>query len=163
MSTEHVERTFALIKPDGVQRGLVGEILKRFENVGLKIVGLKMIWIDSDFAKKHYEEHVDKPFYPGLEAMITEGPVVAMVLDGVHAVEQVRKMVGGTEPKNAPPGTIRGDYCHVSYAHADKKGVAVKNIIHASGNKKEAQNEIELWFNNEEIHTYELVHEKHTL
>ena len=163
MSTNHVERTFVLVKPDGVQRALVGEIIKRFENVGLKIVGMKMRWVDGDFAKKHYKEHVGKPFYAGLESMITEGPVIAMVLDGVHAVEQVRKMVGGTEPKTAPPGTIRGDFCHVSYAHADKKGVAVKNIIHASGNVKEAKEEIELWFDNHEIHTYETVHEKHTL
>lgn len=163
MSTEHVERTFALIKPDGVQRALVGEIISRFEKVGLKIVGMKMLWIDEEFAKNHYKEHVGKPFYPGLEAMITEGPVVAMVLEGVHAVELVRKIVGGTEPRSALPGTIRGDYSHVSYAHADSKGVAVKNIIHASGKKAEAKSEIELWFNDEELHSYETVHEKHTL
>lgn len=163
MSTEHIERTFALIKPDGVQRALVGEMISRFEKVGLKIVGMKMIWVDEEFSRQHYKEHVDKPFYPGLEAMITEGPVVAMVLEGVHAVEQVRKMVGGTEPRSAPPGTIRGDYSHFSFPHADSKGVAVKNLIHASGNKTEAKAEIDLWFEEKELHSYETVHEKHTI
>ncbi len=163
VSSEHVERTFALIKPDGVQRALVGEIIKRFEAVGLKIVAMKMKWIDEEFSRKHYKEHVEKPFYPGLEAMITEGPVVAFVLEGVHAVDQVRKMVGGTEPKSALPGTIRGDFSHTSYAHSDKKGVAVKNIIHASGKKNEADAEINLWFDEKEIHSYKTVHEMHTL
>ena len=124
-----IEKTLILIKPDGVQRGLVGEITQRFEKVGLKITGMKMQWVDKEFAREHYKAHVDKPFYPGLEAMITEGPVVALVLEGVHAVEQVRKMVGPTEPKAAPPGTIRGDYAHVSHEHADKKGIAIKNLI----------------------------------
>ncbi len=163
MSSQHVERTFVMIKPDGVQRTLVGEIIKRFENVGLKIVGMKMKWVDEEFSRKHYKEHVEKPFYPGLEAMITEGPVVAMVLEGVHAVDLVRKMVGGTEPKSALPGTIRGDFSHSSYEHADSKGIAVKNIIHASAKKNEAEVEIDLWFEEKEIHTYKTVHEIHTL
>lgn len=158
-----IERTLVLVKPDGVQRGLIGEIMQRFEKVGMKIIGMKMVWADKEFAKQHYKAHVDKPFYPMLEAMITEGPVVAMVLEGVHAVEQVRKMVGGTEPKSAAPGTIRGDYAHVSYEHADKKKIAVKNLIHASGTKKESDAEIKLWFKKEEIHSYKTVHEVHTL
>jgi nucleoside-diphosphate kinase len=158
-----IERTLVLIKPDGVQRGLIGELTQRFERVGLKIVGMKMVWVSKEFAKKHYKAHVDKKFYSGLEAMITEGPVVAMVLEGVHAVELVRKMVGSTEPKSAAPGTIRGDYAHISYAHADKKGVAIKNLIHASGNIGEAKAEIKLWFKNEEMHTYKTVYEVHTL
>jgi len=157
-----IEQTLVLIKPDGVQRGLIGEITQRFERVGLKIIGMKMVWVNKDFAKKHYKAHIDKPFYKGLEAMITEGPVVAMVLEGVHAVELVRKMVGPTEPKSAPPGTIRGDYAHISYSYADKKGIAIKNLIHASGNLEEAKAEIKLWFGKEELHSYQTVHEKHT-
>ena len=158
-----LEQTLVLIKPDGVQRGLSGEIIHRFERVGLKIVGIKMFWVNKEFAKKHYKAHIDKPFYKGLEAMITEGPVIAMALEGVHAVELVRKMVGGTEPKSAAPGTIRGDYAHVSYEYADKKGIAIKNLIHASGNKEEAKIEIDLWFDKKELHSYKTVHEVHTL
>jgi len=158
-----IEQTLVLIKPDGVQRGLSGEIIHRFERVGLKIVAMKMFWVNKEFAKKHYKAHVDKPFYKGLEAMITEGPVIAMVLEGVHGVELVRKMVGGTEPKSAAPGTIRGDYAHVSYEYADKKGIAIKNLIHASGNKEEAKIEVELWFDKKELHSYKTVHEVHTL
>ena len=158
-----IEQTLVLIKPDGVQRALVGEILQRFERVGLKICGMKMVWVNPEFSKKHYKAHVEKPFYKGLEAMITEGPVVAMVLEGVHAVELVRKMVGPTEPKSAMPGTIRGDYAHISYAYADKKGVAIKNLIHASGNIDEAKAEISLWFKKDELHTYKTVYEVHTL
>lgn len=157
------ERTLVLLKPDAVQRGISGEVLSRFEKAGLKIVGLKMKWVDKSFAKKHYTAHVEKPFYPGLEKMITEGPVIAMVLEGLHAVETVRKLVGPTEPRQAPPGTIRGDYAHVSYEHADKKGIAIKNIIHASGNQEEAKTEIDLWFKPDELHSYKTVHEVHTM
>ena len=158
-----IDQTLVLIKPDGVQRGLSGEIIHRFERVGLKIVAMRMVWVSKDFAKKHYKAHVDKPFYKGLEAMITEGPVIAMALEGVHAVELVRKMVGGTEPKSAAPGTIRGDYAHVSYEYADKRGIAIKNLIHASGNKEEAKVEVDLWFKKDELHSYKTVHEVHTL
>ena len=158
-----MEKTLVLVKPDGVQRGLIGEIISRFEKVGLKIIGMKMQWIDAEFSKEHYKAHIDKPFYPMLEAMITEGPVLAIVLEGVDAVKQVRKMVGETEPKGAAPGTIRGDYAHVSYDYADKKGVAVKNIIHASGNSKDAKQEIKLWFKDDELHSYKTVHEKHVM
>lgn len=157
-----VERSFVMLKPDAVQRGLVGEVIKRFERVGLKLVGMRMLWIDQEFARKHYSAHVEKPFYPGLEVMITEGPVVAMVWQGLHAIELIRKIVGGTEPKSAQPGTIRGDYAHHSYEYTDKKGVAIKNIIHASGDKADAETEIALWFDEKEIHDYPVVHEKHT-
>lgn len=156
-----MERTLVLIKPDGIQRGLMGEILMRFEKVGLKIVGMKMVWVNPDFAKKHYNAHINKPFYPGLEAMITEGPVVAMAIEGVSVIELVRKMVGSTEPKSAQPGTIRGDYAHVSYEHADKEKKAIKNLIHASGSKEEAKTEVELWFKDDELHSYKTVHETH--
>ena len=156
-----MERSLVLVKPDGVQRGLIGRIIQRFEDVGLKIVGVKMVWVDKEFSKKHYSAHVDKAFYPGLEAMITEGPVLAMVIEGIHCVELIRKMVGATEPKSANPGTIRGDFAQHSYAYADNKGIAIKNLIHASGNSEEAKSEIKLWFNDNELYTYKTVHEKH--
>ena len=156
-----IERSLVLIKPDGVQRTLSGEIIGRFEKVGLKIVGMKMTWIDRDFSKKHYDAHVAKPFYKGLEDYITEGPVIAMVLEGLHAIEIIRKMVGSTEPRKAQPGTIRGDFSHHSYEYTDPKGIAIKNLIHASGEKKDAEKEIKLWFKKEELHSYKTVHEKH--
>ena len=158
-----MERTLILLKPDAVQRSLMGEIISRFEKVGMKIIGMKMVWVDKDFAKKHYKSHIEKKFYSGLEAMITEGPVVAMVLEGLHSIEAVRKMVGGTEPKTAQPGTIRGDYAHHSYEYTDKKGIAIKNLIHASGDKTDAEYEIKLWFDAKELHSYETVHGIHTL
>ncbi len=157
-----MERTLILVKPDGVERGLIGEILTRFEKVGLKIIGMKMVWIDKEFSKKHYAAHVEKPFYKGLEAFIVSGPVVAMVLEGIEAVDLVRKLVGATEPKSSAPGTIRGDYAHHSYGYADKKGIAIKNLIHASGSKDDAKAEVALWFTPKEMHSYQTVHEKHT-
>lgn len=157
-----VERTFVMLKHDAVARGIMGEVISRFERVGLAFVGMKMVWIDADFAKTHYEEHVGKPFYPGLEKMIVEGPLLAMVLEGVSAVEVVRKMVGATEPKAAAPGTIRGDYSHMDYAHADTIGGTLKNIIHASANTDDAKREIALWFNDKEMHSYRNVHTTHT-
>lgn len=156
-----IEKTLVLIKPDGVKRGLMGEIIKRFEQRGLKIVGMKMVWIDKNFSKKHYSAHVKKSFYKQLEDFITSGPVVAMVVEGIHAVEIVRKIVGSTEPKTAELGTIRGDFAHVSYTYADKKGMAIKNLIHASGNSEEAAIEINLWFKPEEIYDYKTVNEEH--
>jgi len=156
-----MERTFVAIKPDGVQRGLIGKIIERFENAGLKIVGMKMVQIDESFAKKHYKAHVEKPFYKGLEEFILEGPVVAIVIEGLHAIESVRKIVGPTEPKQAPPGTIRGDFAHHSYEWADQKGIAIKNLIHASGNEEDAKDEVALWFSIEELNDYKTVHEKH--
>ncbi len=158
-----IERTLVLLKPDAVQRGFMGEILTRFERAGLKIVGMKMVWVDKDFSKQHYEEHVEKGFYPGLESMITEGPVLALVLEGVEAIGTVRKMVGSTEPKAAAPGTIRGDYAHVSYGYADTKNIGVKNLIHASANAEDAQKEVALWFASQELHTYKTVHDVHIL
>lgn len=157
------ERTLILIKPDGVERGLIGAIISRFEHVGMKIVGMKMAWIDKEFSKKHYAAHIEKPFYKGLETFIVSGPVVAMVIEGIDAVDTVRKMVGATEPKASAPGTIRGDFAHHSYGHADKKGIAIKNLIHASGSKEDAKAEVSLWFNAKELHSYATVHEKHTL
>lgn len=158
-----IERTFVALKPDAVQRGIAGIIISRFENAGLKIVGMKMKWVTPEFSKKHYKDHIGKPFYKSLEAFITEGPVIAMVIEGISAVETVRKIVGPTEPKSALPGTIRGDFSHHSYSYTDKKGISIKNLIHASGNTKDAEYEIGLWFKKEEIHDYKTTHEKHTL
>lgn len=146
-----MERTFVMIKPDGVQRGIIGEIISRFEKVGLKLVAMKFVHVDADFSKKHYNAHVDKPFYPGLEQMITSGPVVAMVWEGANAIAQVRKMVGATEPANSAPGTIRGDYAHITYARADATGGQMPNIIHASDGKEGAEAEIGLWFSEQDI------------
>lgn len=140
----------------------MGRILSRFEDAGLKIIGMKMRWIDPAHAKKHYSAHVSKPFYPGLEEMITMGPVLAMVIEGIEAVEVVRKIVGSTEPKGALPGTIRGDFAHHSYGHMDAKKKALRNLIHASGNAEEAALEVSLWFTPDELHSYPTVHDIHT-
>lgn len=158
-----IEATLVLVKPDGVMRGLIGEIMKRLEQRGLKIAGLKMVRIDPNFAKEHYVEHVGKAFYKGLEEFITSGPVVAIVVEGVDAVELVRKIVGSTEPKSALPGTIRGDFAHVSYSHADEKKISIKNLVHASGSKKDAEREVNLWFSIDELHSYPMVHDGHVL
>lgn len=162
------ERTLVIIKPDGVQRGIVGEIITRFEKVGLKIVGVKMF----DPSKEHYHHHYEnigkmisrrgqKAFDMTLD-MMKAGPVIPMVLEGVEAVALVRKMVGATEPKSALPGTIRGDYSHISFAHADAHEVGINNLIHASGDPEEAKAEIAHWFGESELFKYETAHEKFT-
>jgi len=135
-----------MIKPDGVKRAIIGQIMSRFETVGLKLVGMKMMHIDADFAKKHYSDLVDKPFYPGLEDMIVSGPVMAMVWEGAKSISLVRKMVGATEPHSSAPGTIRGDFAHMTYARADATGGQMPNIIHASDSEENAEKEIHLWF-----------------
>jgi len=163
-----VERTLIILKPDTVKRGLVGEILTRFERAGLKIIGAKMVQPSADHYYHHYENiskmisrRGQKAFDVTLE-MMQDGPVIAFVLEGVESVELVRKMVGTTEPKKALPGTIRGDYAHVSFAHADQENKGVPNIIHASGDEKEAKEEIKHWFSEAELHDYETVHEQYT-
>jgi len=158
-----LERTLVLLKPDCVQRMLAGRIITRFEDAGLKIVGMKFIWIDKSLSKEHYAEHVDKDFYPDLERYITEGPVIAMVLEGVEAVKIVRKMVGSTAPNEALPGTIRGDFAHITRDFANDRGSSIKNLIHASGTPEEAKQEIELYFEEPELHSYKTVHEAHIL
>ena len=166
MSSKEVERTLILFKPDTVQRGLVGEILSRFERVGLKIVGTKMIAPDKDYYYQHYESigqmvtrRGQQAFDVTLEMMI-QGPVIAMVLEGVEAVALVRKLVGGTEPKSALPGTIRGDFSHMSFEYADGKKKGIPNLIHASGDPEEAEKEIGHWFSDHEIYEYERANEK---
>ena len=156
-----IERSLVIIKPDGVERGLVGEIMKRFENAGLKILGIKMVWIGKKFAETHYKAHKAKPFFKELVEFITEGPVVAFAVEGVHAVDNARRLVGATSPNEAAPGTIRGDFAHISMAYASKKGLGGKNVIHASGSRQEAEAEIRLWFKKDELHSYTTVHEKH--
>ncbi|MBU2616862.1 MAG: nucleoside-diphosphate kinase [Nanoarchaeota archaeon] len=161
------EQTLVLIKPDGVQRGLIGEVIKRFEQRGLKIVGLKLTHADNDLAQRHYTEDITKrrgkKVRNKLLEFITSGPVIAMVIEGVSAIENVRKIVGETESKSAQPGTIRGDFSHVSYAHADEKGIPVKNIIHASSNEEDAKSELALWFSVDEIHSYKRSEDEHVI
>lgn len=164
-----MERTLILFKPDTVKRGLVGEILTRFERVGLKVVGTKMLSPDYDHYYKHYEEigkvvtRRGKDIFDVTLEMMNEGPVIAMVLEGIEAVAVVRKMVGATEPKSAQPGTIRGDYSHISFAHANAENIATPNIIHASGDSDEAKLEIAHWFSEAELFDYTTVHEEYTL
>ena len=162
-----MEQTLVLLKPDAIDRGLIGEIISRFERAGLKIAGLKMIQAKKEHAEKHYTEDLAKRRGQHVRElmidMITSGPIVAMVLEGVEAVEVVRKMVGTTEPKAAAPGTIRGDYSHVSFAHADSKKIGVKNLIHASGSREEAPQEIVVWFEPEELLEHRPGYTHHTI
>lgn len=168
MTHAQEERTLIIFKPDAVQRGLVGEILSRFEKTGLKIVGAKMLKPEYDHYYHHYEtvgkmisRRGQKTFDLTLE-MMNEGPVIAFVIEGVEAVALVRKMVGTTESKGALPGTIRGDYSHMSFAHADKEEIGLPNLIHASGDADEAKAEIAHWFAPAELFDYETAYEKFT-
>jgi nucleoside-diphosphate kinase len=160
-----IERTLVLLKPDAVKRGLMGRVISRFEDAGLKVVGSKMVLINEEFGKKHYYDIAQRRGEKVLQVLLkfmTTGPVMALCLEGVNAVENVRKLVGGTEPKSALPGTIRGDFAHVSFAYADGQGKAIENLIHASGNAEEAKQEIALWFKPEELHSYKTAQEAHT-
>ena len=159
-----IQQTLILIKPDGIQRGLIGEVIKRFEQRGLKIVALKLTKVTDDLAKKHYTEDIAKrrgeKVRKNLLTFITSGPVVAMIIEGVDAIENVRKLCGETESKSALPGTIRGDYTHISFAHADENSIPIKNIVHASANEDDAKNELALWFSIDEIHNYKTANEE---
>lgn len=188
MSEHSKERTLVIIKPDGVQRSLIGEVIGRYERVGLKLVGLKMVVVGEDAIEKHYtldpswrtvtgekaiESYKKKGLTPpsenplevtakileNLKKYMTSGPVVIMVWQGAHAVELVRKIVGGTEPLSSDVGTIRGDYVLDSYQMADSDGRAVRNIVHASGSVEESENEINHWFNEEELINYRTIQE----
>lgn len=147
MVDRRIERTLVIIKPDAVVRGLMGEIISRFEKKGLKIVGMKMIWIDRELAEKHYEEHRGKPFFEALIDYITKAPSVVMVIEGRYAISVVRKMAGATNPKDAEPGTIRGDF-------GFNIGDAIYNVVHASDSPESAEREINLYFKPEEIFEY---------
>lgn len=164
---ETLERSLVLLKPDAVDRGLVGEILQRFERVGLKISGMKMIQPNEQIAQKHYTEDLairrGQHVREMMIAMLISGPVVAVVLEGVEAVELIRKLVGSTEPKSAAPGTIRGDYSHISFKHADSKKIGINNLIHASANVEEAKQEIEVWFDEDELLNHRPTYTKNTI
>ncbi len=189
MSHPKKERTLVVIKPDGVQRTLIGEIIGRFEKIGLKLVGIKMVVLTEDFIEKHYtlnpewrritgEKRVkaarekgeklptEDPFeitaviLEKLKKYMTSGPVLAMVWQGAHSVELVRKITGGTEPRSSDVGTIRGDYVIDSYKMADDDGRAVRNLIHASGTVDEAEKEIKHWFKENELINYRLIAEQ---
>src|SRR5680860_300204 len=162
-----MERTLVLLKPDAVKRSITGEVISRFEKAGLKIVGCKMVEPDKEHYYKHYEDigkmitrRSKETFEYNLEVM-QSGPVIALVLEGVEVIKLVRKMVGDTEPHGAAPGTIRGDYAHMSYAHGDKYKVGIPNVVHASGDEKDAKQEIYHWFNDNELFDYETLHEQY--
>jgi len=188
MSHPKDERTLVIIKPDGVQRSLIGEIIKRYEQNGLKLSGIKMLVPTEDMIERHYsvdpgfKESVgtkaiesykakgetppdDDPLKVGeavlnnLKTYMTSGPVIAMVWQGAHAVELVRKVTGGTEPRSSDVGTIRGDFVLDSYSMADRDNRAIRNLIHASGSGEEAEKEIGLWFSDNETVAYRLFQE----
>lgn len=183
------ERSLVLIKPDGVQRGLIGEVIKRYERTGLKLAGLKMFVPTADFVEQHYlldpgwkqsngektisaykakgqEPPISDPIKAAektlerLKSYISSGPIVAMVWQGMNAVEVIRKITGGTEPRTSDIGTIRGDFTIDSYEVADLDNRSVRNIIHASGSPKEAEMEIEHWFKDGELINYRLIGEE---
>lgn len=183
------ERTLVVIKPDGVQRSLIGEIIKRYEHAGLKLVGLKMLVPDEKFVEEHYslnpswkksagkkaieaaKKKGDKPLHDDpvkmgdailevLKKYVSVAPVIAMVWQGMNAVGVVRKLTGGTEPLTSYPGTIRGDFTIDSYKVADTDSRAVRNLVHASGSVEEAEKEIEHWFSGKELIDYRLVQEE---
>ncbi|MEK6898823.1 MAG: nucleoside-diphosphate kinase [Nanoarchaeota archaeon] len=186
-----IEKTLVLIKPDGVSRSLIGEIISRFEKIGLKIIGLKMAWANEELAKKHYfldeqwarnvydktkktkeslgenfpyKDHIQYgSMIQGWNAQfLKEGPVISLVLEGPHAIEIVRKIVGPTEPRQASPGTIRGDYAMIeSYTLANDKSRVLRNLIHASDSVESAEREIALWFTSKELHSYKKDLDKH--
>lgn len=162
-----IQRTLVLLKPDALDRGIIGEIVSRFERVGAKIVGMKMLVSKEDTAKKHYTEDLAERRGEKVRQlmidMLTSGPIVAIALEGIEIVEVVRKMVGKTEPKSAEPGTIRGDFAHVSFAYADANEIGVFNLIHASGSPEEAEVEVGVWFKDEELVEHDPSYTKYTI
>ena len=178
------ERTLILIKPDAMQRGLAGKIISRFEDTGLKVIAIRMIWADEALAKSHYPldmewaanvfsktkavydkenkkmeyknpEEMGKTIQSWLIKFLKEGPIIAFILEGPHAIELARKILGSTEPRQALPGTIRGDFISIeSYATADTSKRVIKNLVHASDSKDNAEKEIAVWFKQSEIHPY---------
>ena len=144
------EQTFVMIKPDAVQRGLIGSIIHRLEQKGIKIVAMKLVSVNRELAEKHYAIHKGKPFFEPTVSYITSSPVVAMVLEGINAIEMVRNMMGKTDPQKAEPGTIRGDY-----------GQFIgRNIVHGSDSPETAKFEINLWFTPKELANYTRIDEK---
>ena len=189
MSHPKYEQTLVIVKPDGVQRSLIGEIIRRFEQAGLKLAAMKMVLPTTEHIEQHYtldpnwrlvtgektiKSYKEKGLIPpsddplvitakilaNLKKYMTSGPVVAMVWQGAHAVKIVRKITGGTEPLTSDVGTIRGDFVLDSYQISDADGRAVRNLIHASGSTEEAVMEIKHWFAPQEVHKYQLIQEK---
>ncbi|HVS79137.1 MAG TPA: nucleoside-diphosphate kinase [Candidatus Saccharimonadales bacterium] len=160
-----MQRTLVVLKPDAVARGIAGEIMSRFERAGLKIIGLKMVGPDEEHFHHHYENigqlisRRGEDVYRRNADFMMSGPVIAIVLEGVEAVSTVRKMVGETEPHKAQPGTIRGDYAHMTIEHANEKGGGLPNLIHASADPEEAKQEVDHWFKAEELHEYKTAHQ----
>jgi nucleoside-diphosphate kinase len=182
-----IEKSLVLLKPDAVQRGLIGEIITRFEKCGLKIIATKMVYADKELAGKHYAEDIEwlksvgtkaKTSYEKRGIEVTESeeqigrnirnqlmdylsmsPVVALVIEGHNAIAHIRKLVGATAPANSQPGTIRGDYSFDSYSLADDSKRPIQNLIHASDSVENAKKEINLWFNEEEIHVWRRIDE----
>jgi nucleoside-diphosphate kinase len=153
-----IQRTLVLLKPDAVARGLAGRVLARFEDALLKVVAAKMVWMDPELTRQHYfdlEERFGPAVYNSMARFMQSGPVIAMVLEGVDAIACVRKIVGPTYPDQAAPGTIRGDFAHMSRGYANANGVAVANLVHASGNADEAEREIGVWFTKAEMFDYQ--------
>lgn len=145
------ERTFILIKPDAVKRGIAGEIMARYERVGLKLVAVKMVNCTEEMAGEHYAEHKGKSFFPGLVDFLTMGPCLAIAAEGARAVDVVRKLNGDTEPRKSAPGTIRGDYAHMGYERCAELTGTIYNVIHASDSVESAQRELGIWFNPEDF------------
>ena len=186
--SSHIQRTLVIVKPDGVQRALVGEIIRRFERVGLKIVGMKMVRADTETVRRHYSsdpnwkrevgekllknrreagdaadgmtaDDLGERVLGQLTRFMTAGPMVVFALSGAHAVPLTRKLVGATEPLSSDVGTIRGDFVLDSYALADGADRAIRNVIHASSSTDDAEKEISLWFSPDEVLDYETAHE----
>lgn len=182
------ERTFVAIKPDGIQRSLMGEIISRFERAGLKLVGMKMALATPEMIEKHYTVDpnwrvvtgqktieaykkqgktppsedpmkITEVILGNLKKYMSSGPLIAMVWEGVHSVSIVRKLIGGTEPLTSDVGTIRGDFTIDSYILSDVDGRSVRNLVHASGNTSDSEKEIDLWFKKEELVSYRLIQE----
>ena len=184
---EYLQQTLIIVKPDAVQRTLIGEIIGRFERVGLKIIAMKMALADVDIVEKHYSsdpewrekvggkilesqgekkinkkkaEEAGEKILKRLKSFMTAGPIVLMVLEGVHAVQLARKLIGGTEPLSSDVGTIRGDFVLDSYELADSMNRSIRNAVHASSSIEEAEKEVTLWFKPEEILAYKTAHER---
>ena len=163
-----MEKTLVLLKPDAVKGGIIGEIIGRFEKNGLKILGVKMLHPDEAHYHHHYEgisrlkSRVGEDVFNKNTEFMMSGPVIAIVLQGPNAVGEVRKMVGHTDPAQAEPGTIRGDLGHMTLEEANQKNIALQNIVHASGDKTEADQEVAHWFKPEELFEYKTANERLT-
>jgi nucleoside-diphosphate kinase len=151
MEKTQEQQTLVLLKPDAVKRGITGRIITRFENTGLTISAMKMLVPTEELSKNHYSEHKDKDFFRALVDFLSSGPVIAIAVSGCKAVEKVRRIIGSTQPSEAAPGTIRGDFSHICYERGKERLGTIPNIVHASDNPENAVKEIKLWFKPEEI------------